>query len=213
MKLRRQWQLARARVALAACSLATEHFSARGGPDVVLGYRFRLPAANLHDLIHRRPGQRFAEGTTHAEGECIVKWLGSPAARKWACKAIVIRAAGSGRLLRSPPAVTTGNRCPAVKSHPIRCEAEMYAVTSRNAQTAEQSRSPSTTTASLEALSVVPNSKLKISPLEFGSFKISSTPSRPWQPVRNTGGAATAPSHCSYPVCCSLRTNDGHSGA
>ena len=64
----RQWQLARTRVALAAFSLATEHFSARGGPDGVLGYRLRLPAANFHDLIHRRPGQRFAEGTSHAEG-------------------------------------------------------------------------------------------------------------------------------------------------
>ena len=40
----------------------------RGGPDVILGYRFRLPPANLHDLIHRRPGQRFAEGASHAEG-------------------------------------------------------------------------------------------------------------------------------------------------
>ena len=68
LKLRRQRQLARARVALAACSLATGHFSARSGPDVVLGYRFRLPAGNFHDLIHRRPGQRFAEKTSHAEG-------------------------------------------------------------------------------------------------------------------------------------------------
>ena len=47
-----------------------------------------------------------------------------------------------------------GNRCPAVKSHPIRCGAEMYAVTARNVQTAGQSRPASTTTASLEALSV-----------------------------------------------------------
>ena len=68
LKLRRQWQIARARVALVTFSLATEHFSARGGPDLVLGYRFRLPAANFHDLIHHRPGQRFAEGTSHAEG-------------------------------------------------------------------------------------------------------------------------------------------------
>ena len=86
--------------------------------------------------------------------KCIVKWPVSPAARKWAYKAVVIRAAESGRLPRPPPAVTTGNRCPAVKSHPIRCAADMYAVTARNAQTAGQSRSVSTTTASLEALSV-----------------------------------------------------------
>ena len=46
------------------------HFSVRGGPDVVLCHRFRLPAANFHDLIHRRPGQGFAEGTwtSHAKG-------------------------------------------------------------------------------------------------------------------------------------------------
>ena len=67
MRLRRQWQLARASVALATFSLATEHFSARGGPDAVRGYRFRLPAANCHDLIHRPPGPRFAGGTSHAE--------------------------------------------------------------------------------------------------------------------------------------------------
>ena len=89
--------------------------------------------------------------------ERIVKWLGSPAARKWACKAVAIRAAGSGRLPRPPSAVTTGNRCPAVKSHPIRCAAEMYAVTARNAQTVGQSRSASTNTVSLEALSVLLN--------------------------------------------------------
>ena len=90
---------------------------------------------------------------------CIVNWLGLPAARKWPCKAVVIRAAGSGRLPRPPSAVTTGNRCPAVKSHPIHCADEMYqyAVTARNAQTAGQSRSASTTTASLETLSVLPN--------------------------------------------------------
>ena len=64
--------------------------------------------------------------------ECIVKWLGSPAVRKWPCKAVVTRAAGSGRLPRPPSAVTTGNSCPAVKSYPIRCAAEMYAVTARN---------------------------------------------------------------------------------
>ena len=51
LKLRRQWQLDRARVALATFSLATVHFFARSGPDVVLGYRFRLSAANCHDLI------------------------------------------------------------------------------------------------------------------------------------------------------------------
>ena len=87
--------------------------------------------------------------------KCIVKWPVSPAARKWAYKAVVIRAAGSGRLPRPPWAVTTGNT--AVKSHPIRCAAEMYAVTARNAQTTGQFRSANTTTASLEALSVLPN--------------------------------------------------------
>ena len=42
-----------------------------------------------------------------------------------------------------------------VPPHPLR--AEMYAVTSRNAQTTGQSRSASITTATLEALSVLPN--------------------------------------------------------
>ena len=102
----------------------------------------------------------FLLGEPPTRKKCIVKWLGSAAARRWAYKAVVIRAAESGRLPRPPPAVTTGNRCPAVKSHPIRCAAEMYAVTAWNAQTAGQSRSASTTTASLEALSVL--SKLKV---------------------------------------------------
>ena len=61
--------------------------------------------------------------------ECIVKRLGSPAARKWPCKSSY----GLRRLPRPPSAVTTGKRCPAVKSHHIRCVAEMYAVTAWNA--------------------------------------------------------------------------------
>ena len=50
-----------------------------------------------------------------------------------------------------------GESCPAVKSQPTRCTAEMYAVTARNAQTAGQSQPASTTTASLEARNVTPN--------------------------------------------------------
>ena len=46
---------------------------------------------------------------------------------------------------------TTGNRCPAVRSHPIRCAVGMYAVTGRDAQITGQSRSASPTTTSLEA--------------------------------------------------------------
>ena len=113
---------------------------------------FQLPifmisstAVPASDLLREPPRRK----------ECIVKWLDSPPARKWPCKAVVIRAAGSGRLPRPPWAVTTGNT--AVKSHPIRCAAEMYAVTARNAQTTGQFRSANTTTASLEALSVLPN--------------------------------------------------------
>ena len=49
-----------------------------------------------------------------------MKWLGSSAARTWAGKAAVIRAAGSGSLPRPPPAVTTGKKCPEVKSHSVR---------------------------------------------------------------------------------------------
>ena len=47
--------------------------------------------------------------------------------------------------------VTTGNGCPAVRSDPIRHAAEMFAVTSRDAQIAEQSRFANLTTTWLEA--------------------------------------------------------------
>ena len=144
LKLRRQRQVARVRVALAACSLATAPPSARGGTDVVLGYRLRLPAADFHDLSSTAvPASDFAEGTSHAEGECIVKWLGGSAARTWACKTTVIRAVVNGRLPRPLPAVSTGNQCPAVKSHPIRCAAELYAVAARKGQIAGIYRSAS----------------------------------------------------------------------
>ena len=89
-----------------------------------------------------------------------MKWLGSPAAPKWPCEAVIIRAAESDRLPQPPSAVTTGKRCPAVKSHPIRCAAEMYAVTARNAQIAGRSRSGNDTTASLKARSVFTNLKV-----------------------------------------------------
>ena len=86
-----------------------------------------------------------------------MKWLGSLVARKWPCKAVFIRAPGSGRLPRLPSTVTTGKRYPAVKSHPIHCTDEMYAVIARHAQTTGQSRSANTSTASLEARRVLLN--------------------------------------------------------
>ena len=50
--------------------------------------------------------------------ECIMKWFGGSAARKWPCRVAVTRAVKRGRRPRLPPVVTTGNRHPAVKSHP-----------------------------------------------------------------------------------------------
>ena len=73
---------------------------------------------------------------------------------------------------RSPSAVATGKRYPVVKSRPIRCAAEMYAVIAQKAQIAGQSQSASTTTASLEARSVLPNWKLEIEPSDAESFKM-----------------------------------------
>ena len=64
-------------------------------------------------------------------------------------QAAVIQAAGSDRLPRPPPAVTTGNKFPAIESYPICCAAEMYALTARKGQTTGKSRSANTTTASL----------------------------------------------------------------
>ena len=68
--------------------------------------------------------------------------------------------------------ITTGNRCPAVRSHPIRCAAEMYAVTGRDAQIAGQSRSANPTSTSLEAQSALKDRNLKIKPLDAWDFWI-----------------------------------------
>ena len=68
--------------------------------------------------------------------------------------------------------VTTGNRCPAVRSDPIRYAAEMYAVTGRDAQIAGQSRFANPTTTWLEARSVLRKRKLKIKPLDDWDFWI-----------------------------------------
>ena len=54
-------------MALAAFSLAA-HLSTRGGPDFVLCCRLRLPTTSLHDLVHRRPGQKCAGGAFYAIG-------------------------------------------------------------------------------------------------------------------------------------------------
>ena len=42
--------------------------STRGGPDFGLCCRLRLPATSLHDLVHRRPGQKCAGGAFYAKG-------------------------------------------------------------------------------------------------------------------------------------------------
>ena len=68
---------------------------------------------------------------------------------------------GEGPKTPPPSVVTTGERCPTVKSHPIRYAADMYAVTTRLAHVSRQTRSANTTISSLEARSVLPNYKIK----------------------------------------------------
>ena len=104
--------------------------------------------------------------------ECIVNWSGRLPSRKRTCWEAVIRAVERGREPRPPSVVTTGKRCPAVKSYPIRCAADMYAVTTRQAHVPRQTRSANTPTASLECRRVSPNSKFKIKPLDSGSLRI-----------------------------------------
>ena len=61
---------------------------------------------------------------------------------------------------------TTGNRCPGVRSDPIRHPAEMYAMTGQDAEVAALSRFAKPTTTWLEARIVLCNRKLKIKPLD-----------------------------------------------
>ena len=176
LKHRRQWQISSYRIALAARSHAPEPFSARGGPDVVLGYRFRLhrlyiyPTGNYHDFIHRRPGWRFADGTSHAKGvnRKMARQLCRPhVGLQGGCHT----GGGERQVTPAAPTVSTGNKCPAF-SRPGRIYEEQmpcgyfppHPLYGRDVcrsrpegQIIGQSRSASTTTASLEALSVLPN--------------------------------------------------------
>ena len=102
-------------------------------------------------------------------------WCGSaalPPANKWPCRAAVIRGAERVRRPRNLSVVTTGNRCPAVRSHPIRCAAEVNAVTGRDVPIAGQSRFANLTTTWLETRSVLRNRKLKIKTSDAWDFWI-----------------------------------------
>ena len=149
---------------MSAFSLATLHSFTRGGPDVVLCYRLRPPTTNLHDLVHHHPGKKCAGGASHARGmHHEARQFRRPQidGLAWRPSYGQLKKVDGPRNLSVVP---KGNRCPAVRSHPIRCAAEMYAVAGRDAQIAGQSRFAIPTTTSLEARSVLRNRKLKSNP-------------------------------------------------
>ena len=88
-----------------------------------------------------------------------------PLAKKWPCRAAVIRAAERGRRSWKPFSCNHGERVP-VRPDPIRHAAEIYGVTGRDAQIAGQSRFTNPTTTCLEARSVLRIRKLKIKPFD-----------------------------------------------